>query len=86
LVNTRWKVSWLRIPSLSSRNWRKKGSLERPHSAMASHPPAPAITAQVAVVRMSASVWVLLAVSVRGFGRSANTLVRVRAIGSSWPP
>jgi hypothetical protein len=84
LANTRSNVSWLGIPFFNSRNRRKKSSLLRPYSAMSSQPSAPAITAQVAMTRISTSLWSLLAVSILGSGRSANTVVSGRGIG--YPP
>src|SRR5262245_53426884 len=51
---------------------------------MSSHPSAPAITAHVAMTRMSVSLCSLLAVSMRGSGKSANTVVSERGIG--YPP
>jgi hypothetical protein len=84
LANTRSNVSWLGTPWGSSRNRRKNASLLLPYSAISSHPSAPAITAQVAITRMSVSGCSLLAVWIRGSGRSANTVVSASGIG--YPP
>lgn len=55
-----------------------------PYPAMSSRPSAPATTAQVAITKMSVNVWSLLAVSIRGSGTSANTVVSDK--GNGYPP
>ncbi len=54
-AKTRPKVSWEGMPLGRSRNWRRKVSLRRPNVSTATQVPAPAITAQMAIVTTSNS-------------------------------